>query len=65
MEKFIGECVGGPLGGKRLVHWMTTYKIMKPVMEFSINTTQNMTVEAVSIGEYVHADGLWLWRANQ
>lgn len=66
MAKFAGECVGGPLNEKLLVHWASTCKLLRPVLEFSLaKPPQALTVEAVPLGEYRYAEGLWIWCDHQ
>lgn len=52
MEQYIGNCMGGPLDGKRLAN-------AKPVMEHLVPYDEEIWV---SDGWYLHDDfGQWVW----
>jgi len=58
-----GQCVGGPYAGKWLAHYSTTYKLLKPVMEFSLaKDPANLAVEAAPVCEYEFLDNQWVWK---
>jgi hypothetical protein len=62
MEKFGGECVGGPIDGKLLVHWARTKKFYRPMVDALSLDIDNTPVEAIEIGEYRLNDyGHWHW----
>ena len=60
MDKFYGDCVGGPLDKKSLVHWAKSYEIFRPMMSFTFPLSEN--VIPVKIGEYKLNDyQQWHW----
>jgi hypothetical protein len=59
VEKFGGECVGGPYDKQLLVHWAKTKKFYRPMLAAFV---ENAAVESVEIGEYRLNDfGVWHW----
>jgi len=61
-DSFRGPCRGGPLDGQSLANDKDTYPLVKPMMEFNIaKQPEDLIIEAVPIGEYVHLHGQWMW----
>lgn len=63
-DTFTGQCHGGPDNGKLITHWANHYVVLKPMAAFAWPPTQDPVVEAVPIGTYHFANGLWLWHVN-
>lgn len=62
MEKFYGECVGGPLNEKWLVHWSKSYPLLRPMMACTFPFSERAPIIPVTIGEYKLNDyQQWHW----
>lgn len=56
-HSFVGECIGGPLDGKRLAHWQKSKKFYSPMQPYG-----SQKILPVMIGEYRLNDfGQWHW----
>lgn len=61
-EKHMGECIGGPLDKKWLVHWSKTYKLLSPMIGLTFSMSEDAPIIPVEIGEYRLNDyGHWHW----
>lgn len=59
-----GECHGGPLGGKRLLHGETVYNVGRDrITKRLIIGRQGGPTEDVEIGHYEYSGGGWHWHS--
>ena len=62
MQSFEGKCVGGPFNGQMLAHWSRTKTFYRPGSVAMTMAIDDVTCEAVNIGEYRLNDyGQWHW----
>ena len=60
MNKYYGECIGGPWDGQRLVHTSNTKKLFRPMIGYVLSL--DPPIIPVMIGEYRLNDyQQWHW----
>ncbi len=62
MERYDGQCVGGPWDGTMLAHWSKTKEFFRPVMAAATVFRKSLPILPIKIGEYRLNDfGQWHW----
>lgn len=62
MEKFTGQCVGGPHDGQMLAHWAKSKEFLRPMMAPTFPMSERAPIMSIKIGEYRLNDfGQWHW----